>query len=79
MGPQIQVGYPVAPLRRDYPVVDADVVNQAGEETVRFEVLSAADVQVAGAVGQTDVCVFGDKNVVHIEPTTGAIPGEYRL
>ena len=56
------------------PVVDADVVDQAGEETLGGLIGSAANVETSMASLQAVLLILGHKRVVHIEAAADTIP-----
>ena len=55
-------------LRSYSPVVDAHVVDQAGEETCRIEGLAGADMQAAIRVFQRiqSRCIFGNFDTIYV-------------
>ena len=53
-----------------------DIVDLAREERAGFKDGSVADVQAAAGIRQGNICVFGDKNVVYVEPAIRAITSE---
>ena len=82
----IQNSQPIVQIRHTPPVlgpysavVDADVVDQAGEEGLRRHDCSAADVQTTVARVHGNICVFGDENVVYMEPAIRAVYGRFSV
>jgi len=51
------------------PVVDPDVVDQAGEETARFHSLTGTDIQASARVFQTGLCISGDFKIIDVQYT----------
>jgi len=73
--PSVYLCHNEALLRPHRSVVDADVVDQAGEEDPRRHDFSATDVQTSVAHVHGNICVFDDENVVYIEPAIRAVYG----
>lgn len=48
------------------PVLDANVINQAGPETAGFKTFSSADMQTIAA-SQTSLCVSGNFHIINIQ------------
>ncbi len=62
--------------RSNRPVVDADVINQAGPKRPGGHVLAAAQDEAARRIRQATLCVFGHKDIIRVKTAAGAIPGD---
>ncbi len=61
-------------LRFHCSVVDANVVDQAGEEGASGVILSNADVQTTGVIFQTCLCIFGHGDTINSKRPMRTVP-----
>jgi hypothetical protein len=58
-------------LRRYRPVVEPDIVKQAGPETAGLKILAGANVQAAIRADQFRLCVFGNLDIINVQLSIG--------